>query len=85
MCYRDKQASIRASYLRNVILAAYDGKYDEVYTMHGDFPQKPDLVGKLIEGAQEILSGKAEGTEVDMFGNKVTLYRFPYAGFLYRG
>ena len=63
-------------------LAAYEGRYDEVYPMHGDFPQKPDLVGKLREGAQTILDGKAEGSEVDIFGNKVMLYKFPYAGFL---
>ena len=63
-------------------LAAYEGRYDEVYPMHGDFPQKPDLVGKLREGAQTILDGKAQGSEVDIFGNKVMLYKFPYAGFL---
>ena len=64
-------------------LSEYDGLYDVVYPMHGSFPEKPDLVKKLIEGAEEILAGKAVGQKVDIFGNEVTLYKFPYAGFLY--
>ena len=64
-------------YLKNC-----DGKYDDVYHMNGDFPQKPEQVEKLIQGAREILEGKASATPVDMFGNKVMLYKFPYAGFL---
>ncbi|MCR4713201.1 MAG: MBL fold metallo-hydrolase, partial [Treponemataceae bacterium] len=63
-------------------LKNWDGKYDDVYPMHGDFPQKPEQVAKLIQGAREILEGKASATPVDMFGNKVMLYKFPYAGFL---
>ena len=65
-------------------LLEYNGRYDEIYPMHGDFPQKPELVSKLIEGANEILEGKAKGTEVDIFGNKVMLFKFPYAGILYK-
>ena len=63
-------------------LKAWDGKYDEVYPMHGEFPQKPEQVEKLIQGTREILECKASATPVDMFGNKVMLYKFPYAGFL---
>ena len=63
-------------------LSKYDGTYDDIYPMHGTFPVKPDLIGKLIEGAGLIREGKAEGQPVDMFGNKVCLYKFPYAGFL---
>ena len=37
----------------------------------------------ILEGAQEIKDGKAIGKAVDIFGNQVTLYIFPYAGFLY--
>ena len=50
--------------------------------MHGTFPQKQDLIPKLIEGAKEIIDGNASGTIVDMFGTDVMLYKFPYAGFL---
>lgn len=63
-------------------LKNWDGKYDEVYPMHGDFPQKPEQVDKLIQGAREILEGKASASPVEIFGNKVMLYNFSYAGFL---
>jgi|GEM_PF-65170 len=64
-------------------LKEYDGKYDEVYPMHGTMPEKPELVDKLIEGAEAIRDGKAQGEEVNIFGNDVYLYKFPYAGFLH--
>jgi hypothetical protein len=48
----------------------------------GRFPQKQNQIPKLIEGAKEIIDGKASGTIVDMFGTDVMLYKFPYAGFL---
>ena len=63
-------------------LLEYDGMYDEVYAMHGSIPVKPDLVGKLIEGANQIKNHKVSGNELDLWGNKVVLYKFPYAGFL---
>ncbi len=63
-------------------LSKYDGLYDEIYPMHGSIPVKPDLIGKLLEGAEQIRDGEAEGRIVDLFGNEVMLYEFPYAGFL---
>lgn len=64
-------------------LGEFSGQYDEIYPMHGTFPVGKELIGKLLEGAQEIKDGKAVGKTVDIFGNQVTLYKFPYAGFLY--
>ena len=63
-------------------LADYDGQYDDVYAMHGSIPVKPDIVGKLIEGADQIRRGEAKGTAINLFGNDVILYKYPYAGFL---
>ena len=63
-------------------LLEYDGMYDEVYAMHGLIPVKPDLVGKLIEGANQIKNHEVSGNELDFLGKKVVLYKFPYAGFL---
>ena len=63
-------------------LEKFDGLYDEIYPMHGTFPVKPDLVGKLIEGAKDILEGRAASVSVNKFGREVSLYRFGYAGFL---
>lgn len=62
-------------------LKEYDGTYDEIYPMHGTLPEKPELVDKLLCGAQLILDGKVKGEPVSMFGNEVLLYRFDYAGF----
>ena len=63
-------------------LNEYAGLFDEVWPMHGTFPVKPELVGLLLEGALEIRAGRATGEPVERFGNKICLYRFPYAGFL---
>ena len=63
-------------------LEKYDGQYDEVYAMHGSIPVNPDLVGMLIEGAEQIKNGYAQGKKMDLWGNRVILYDFPYAGFL---
>jgi len=56
--------------------------YDEIYPMHGSFPVKADLIDKLISGASEIRNGKASGSTVNLFGNDVCYYKYPYAGFL---
>lgn len=63
-------------------LMEFEGQFDEIYAMHGTFPVKPDLIHKLREGASQIVEGKATGREVNLFGNAVCLYLFPYAGFL---
>ena len=63
-------------------LAAYDGLYDEIYPMHGTFPVTPELTGKLLSATEEIMADRAAGTPVDLFGRKVCLYKFPFAGFL---
>ena len=63
-------------------LKEYEGTFDEVYPMHGDFPQSPEQIGLLLEGAKQIQNGKAEGKKVSAFGMESLLYQFPYAGFL---
>ena len=63
-------------------LLEYTDAFDEIYPMHGSFPVKNDLIGKLIEGAKLIKSGAAEGKKVDVFGTPAMFYKFSYAGFL---
>lgn len=63
-------------------LKEYDGSFDEIYPMHGTIPVQSELIEKLIDGAEQIQSGSAEGKKVDVFGTEVMLYKFPYAGFL---
>ena len=55
--------------------------FDEVWGGHGDFPAGPDLIDKLIEGANSIIDGTAQGTETERMGVKILHYQFPYAGF----
>lgn len=62
-------------------LLEYVERFDVIYPSHGPFPVEPSLISQLIGGAEEIVAGNAQGKPVDMFGNKVTLYQFPYAGF----
>ena len=63
-------------------LSEFDGLYDEIYAMHGTIPIKPYIIGKLIEGAESIRKGEAAGNVIELFGNKVMFYKYPYAGFL---
>ena len=62
-------------------LLGYLERFDVVYPSHGTFPVDPSQISLLIGGAEEIVAGKAQGKPIDLFGNKVTLYQFPYAGF----
>ncbi|MBR6537875.1 MAG: MBL fold metallo-hydrolase [Lachnospiraceae bacterium] len=66
-------------------LSAYEGRFDEVYASHSTVSVEPSIIPKLINGAKQILSGEANGEEIDMFGNAVTFYRFEFAGFLCPG
>jgi len=57
------------------------GEFDEVYTSHGSFPLKTSIVAELLEGAESIIAGRAEGKPVTILGTEVLQYQFPYAGF----
>ncbi len=63
-------------------LSRYIGEFDTIYPSHGSFPVRPELIASLIEGAEQIIDGTADGKVVDMFGTPVMYYKFPYAGFL---
>lgn len=63
-------------------LSGYTDEFDIIYPSHGSFPVYPQLIANLIEGAEQIISGKAKGEVIDMFGTQAMLYKFPYAGFL---
>ena len=62
-------------------LSQYVGEFDTIYPSHGSFPVYPELIARLIEGAEQIIDGTVEGEVVDRFGTPVMLYTFPYAGF----
>ena len=63
-------------------LEEYTNEFEDIYPMHGTIPVQKELIGKLIEGAEDIIAGRAEGKTVEVFGNEVCLYNFSFAGFL---
>ena len=63
-------------------LLSYKDRFDSVFPSHGTFPVQPELLEKLIEGAEQIVDHRCTGRIVDMFGTEVMLYKFDYAGFL---
>ena len=63
-------------------LRSMKDRFTEVWPSHGTFPVEPDLIDKLIEGANLILEGKASGTQTEYRGTQVMHYEFPYAGFI---
>jgi len=63
-------------------LSVYTDAFGTIYPSHGSFPVGLGLIEKLIEGAERIINGTAEGKVIDMFGTPVMLYKFSYAGFL---
>lgn len=63
-------------------LLKYADRFDSIYPSHGSVPVEPGIIPKLIEDAEQILAGKAEGKPVERFGIKAVLYCFEEAGFL---
>ncbi len=63
-------------------LLKYASRFDSIYPSHGSIPVDPDIIPKLIEDAEQILAGKAQGNPVERFGMRAVLYRFEEAGFL---
>ena len=59
----------------------FKDRFDTVYPSHGSFPVSPGLIEQLINGAQSIIDGTAKGEDMELFGNPIKLYKFPYAGF----
>lgn len=64
-------------------LKDYVDQFDEIYPSHSEIPVKPDCIPKLIEAAEQVYAGQAEGTEVEVHGMPIKLYQFDVAGFLY--
>ena len=58
-------------------------QFDEIYPSHSEIPVKPDCIPKLIDAAEQVFTGQAEGTSVEVHGMPIKLYQFDVAGFLY--
>lgn len=52
----------------------YGDAFDTVYNCHEAFPCQKALIPRLIEAADSVVSGKAEGKAVDFYGSKIWDY-----------
>ena len=57
-------------------------QFDEIWPSHADFPVKPELIGKLRDGAERILVGEIAGKPVAFHGQKITAYDLGFATIL---
>ena len=63
-------------------LQAWQGQFDEIWPSHASFPVYPDLIGKLRDGAQAVLDGKADSWPGEIYGNRVRVFDLGFATFL---
>ena len=64
-------------------LEEYTNRFDEIWPSHADIPVLPEVIKKLHDGAQDMLDGKIQGTEAELFGKKIMVYDFGFCTLLY--
>ena len=64
-------------------LEEYTNRFDEIWPSHADIPVLPEVIKKLHDGAQDMLDGKIQGTEAELFGNKIMVYDLGFCTLLY--
>ena len=47
------------------------GEFDELWPSHADLPIKPDVIGRLIDGAGKVMNGTISGVPEEVFGTKI--------------
>ncbi len=63
------------NYIRSLEhLQAWRDSFDEIWPSHGSFPVSPELIGKLRDGALQMLEGKRSGRPEELFGNRIVAY-----------
>ena len=50
------------------------GEFDELWPSHADIPIRPDVIGRLRDGAEKVLRKEIAGTVEECFGRKITAY-----------
>ncbi len=76
--FRDMRTYIRSlEHLRD-----WSGRFDEIWPSHASIPVYPDLIGKLHQGAQDILDGRVTGRPEEVFGKTILAYDLGFATFL---
>ena len=49
-------------------------EFDELWPSHADIPILPDVIGRLIDGAEKVMRGEVSGSAADFHGMKITAY-----------
>ena len=57
-------------------------QFDEIWPSHAAIPVSPDCIGRLIDGAKQILKKEIEGKKTDFFGRYITVYDLGFTSFL---
>ena len=71
------------NYIRSLEhLQNWAGRFDEIWPSHASFPVSPDLIGKLHDGARNVLAGKVSGSPEDLYGKKIFAFDLGFATFL---
>ena len=71
------------NYIRSLEhLQNWVGQFDEVWPSHASFPVSPDLIGKLYDGARNVLAGKVSGSPEALYGKKILAFDLGFATFL---
>ena len=63
-------------------LESFADRFDEIWPSHGDCPISPDLIGRLRDGARDILAGKIAGRPTDFHGNRIVVYDLGFCSLL---
>ena len=50
------------------------GSFDEIWPSHGDIPVPPSVIPAILNGARDVLAGKARGKKAELFGNVIVAY-----------
>ena len=66
-------------------LKRWAGEFDEIWPSHADFPVKPELIGRLHDGAQKILEGTVPGQPETFRGREIIAYDLGFATILCDG
>ena len=71
------------NYIRSLEhLQNWAGRFDEVWPSHASFPVSPELIGKLHDGAQDILAGKVSCSSEELYGKRILAFDLGFATFL---
>ena len=71
------------NYIRSLEhLQNWAGRFDEVWPSHASFPVSLELIGKLYDGAQDILAGKVSCSSEELYGKRILAFDLGFATFL---